>query len=170
MNDEKYCWQQILLHWLSAALILWVLVSGFWIAAVNVEQSTHDFISAINVSLGTLYIPIFLTRWMVRLNCFRPQNLRTNARLRLMASTVHEGLYWSTAAVLLSGVLMIRRNVEVFDWFTLPALLEDPLWLDIWFVLHRASCVLLALLLVMHVGAVIMHALQGRSVLRRMLL
>ncbi|MDZ3994225.1 cytochrome b [Pseudomonas sp. Teo4] len=170
MNDERYCWQQILLHWVSAALILWVLVSGFWIATLNVERSTHHFISTINVSLGTLYIPVFLVRWALRLNCVRPQGLHANARLRLMASTVHEGLYWVTAAVLLSGVLMIKRDVEVFGWFTLPVLVDDPLWLDIWFVLHRASCVLLALLLVMHVGAVIMHASQGRNVLRRMLL
>lgn len=169
MHVEKYRWQQALLHWASAALILWVLVSGFAVAHLEVAPRTFDLISFVNVALSTLYIPVFLLRWLLHLRWSKPQSLHHDRLMRFVAVLVHEGLYWVTGFVLLSGVLMMKRQIDVFGWFSIPPLLSDPGWQGTWFTLHIGACVLLAVLLVMHIGAVLMHELLGRRVLRRML-
>lgn len=169
MHERKYCWQRILLHWLSAVLILWVLLSDLCVALMDVERSTYERISVFNAAICVLYIPLFLLRCLLYRLCTQREVGPAGQPLKLMVCTVHEALYLSTAAVLLSGVLMIRREVDVLGWFIVPALLDDPLWLDIWFELHRVSRALLTVLLLVHVGAVVVQGYQGRNVLRRML-
>lgn len=169
MHDEKYAWPQILLHWVSAIVIVWLLISGFLIAYVDVGPAAHAVISFANVALGTLYIPVFMLRWLCSLLHAKPRSTHHNARFRALATAVHLGLYWSTAAVLLSGVLMMNRAIDLFGWASIAPVVADPAWQARWFTVHIASCVVLAVLLLMHVGAVLMHQMLGRQVLRRML-
>lgn len=169
MVQHTYCWQQILLHWVSAWVIGWTLVSGFYISVFDVEPSTARFVGFVNVGLTTLFIPVFLLRWLVRLLMARPVAVNDNTLARRAAHIVHQGMYWVTAMVLLSGVLMMDREIDVFGWFGIAPLLSDPSWLSAWLTLHVAANVVLALAVVMHVGAVVMHELAGRRVLRQML-
>jgi len=169
MQEYKYCWQQVLLHWVSALVICWALVTGFYVAFFDVEQETADLVGSFNVSLTTLFIPIFLMRWLVRLVNAPPSPVHEHPAGQLIAHVVHEGLYWVTAVVLLSGVLMMDRPIDVFAWFALAPLLSDPFWLEAWFTLHIAACAVLALGVLLHVGAVILHELSGRCIVRRML-
>ncbi|WHL29003.1 cytochrome b/b6 domain-containing protein [Pseudomonas juntendi] len=71
--------------------------------------------------------------------------------------------------MLLSGVLMMDRPIDVFGWFTLAPLLSEPFWHGLWFKVHICACLLLALGVSVHIGAVVLHELAGRRVLRRML-
>ncbi|MDH0730838.1 cytochrome b/b6 domain-containing protein [Pseudomonas sichuanensis] len=169
MQVEKYRWQQALLHWVSAVLILWLLISGFVIAHLDVASRTFDLVAFANVALSTLYIPVFLLRWVLSLRWSKPAHLHHERSMRFVAVLVHEGLYVVTGFVLLSGVLMMNREIDVFGWFSIAPLLGDPGWQALWFTLHIAACVVLAVLLVLHIGAVMMHELLGRRVLRRML-
>ncbi|QXH51212.1 cytochrome b/b6 domain-containing protein [Pseudomonas fakonensis] len=169
MHVEKYRWQQALLHWASAALILWVLISGFVVAHFEVAPRTFDLVSFANVALSTLYIPVFLLRWVLHLRWSKPVHLHHDRLMRCVAALVHEGLYAVTGFVLLSGVLMMTREIDVFGWFAIAPLLSDSGWQALWFTLHIIACVVLVMLLVMHIGAVMMHELLGRRVLRRML-
>lgn len=169
MQIHKYCWQQILLHWVSALVIGWALVSGFYVAGFDVEPATAHLVGFVNVGLTTLFIPIFLLRWLVRLVKARPGALNENPRARRAAQAVHEGMYWLTALVLLSGVLMMDRAIDVFGWFAISPLISDPSWLSAWLKLHVAANVVLTLVVALHVGAVILHECSGRQVLRRML-
>lgn len=169
MRIEKYRWQQMFLHWISAALILWLLCSGFAIAYLNVAPQTHAFIAFINVALSAVFIPLFLLRWLLHLYWAKPRSLHHDERLKRLAELAHTGLYWVTAIVLLSGVLMMNRDIDVFGWLSIAPLVTDIYWQDLWHVVHRVSCMVLAALVVMHVAAVVMHELCGRRVLRRML-
>lgn len=157
------------MHWISALVICWTLVTGFYVASFDVEAATAHFIGFVNVSLTTLFVPIFLTRWLVRLFKARPSAVHEEPFGRLMAHVVHEGLYWITAVVLLSGVLMMDRPIDVFGWFAFAPLLSDPFWLKTWLKLHIVASSLLAVSVLLHVGAVILHEFYGRRVLRRML-
>lgn len=96
-------------------------------------------------------------------------HLHHDRLMRCVAALVHEGLYAVTGFVLLSGVLMMTREIDVFGWFAIAPLLSDSGWQALWFTLHIIACVVLVMLLVMHIGAVMMHELLGRRVLRRML-
>lgn len=169
MNTESYSWPRVLLHWISAAVILWVLVSGFWVSHMEVERSTFDRVAFINVAVSTLYIPLFVLRWLFRHIHHCPPSLHADWRGRLLACAVHVALYWVTALVLVSGVLMMKHEIDVFGWLTIKPLLQQPFWHEVWFDLHLISCVCLAVLLCLHIGAVLLHELAGRRVLRRML-
>ena len=168
MNLDTYTPQQVILHWISAVIIVYALVSGFYVAYADVSEDVSARIGWINVSLTTLYIPIFLVRCLVRLTSPTPAAVHGNGLGHRVARLMHDTLYVLTALVLLSGVLMMSRSLNVFDWFELPAPLSDAVWQDRWFTVHVASCVLLALAVSLHVAAVCLHHLQGRPILRRM--
>ena len=55
---NRYSHAARILHWLSAVVILWATVSGIY-AAVTAENEVAMLISALNVSLTTLLIPVF---------------------------------------------------------------------------------------------------------------
>ncbi|MFV3282752.1 cytochrome b [Pseudomonas sp. NY15356] len=169
MQVQKYCWQRILLHWISALVIIWVLISGFYVAHMDVATTTFHAVAFFNVALTTLFIPVFLLRWLVRLVKPAPKSLHDDPRNRRIVHVVHEALYWTIATVLLSGVLMMDRDIDVFGWFAIAPVLSDPFWHGVWFNIHIASCLLLALGVAMHIAAVVLHELSGRRVLRRML-
>lgn len=167
-NVEKYCWEQVLLHWLSAAIILWVLISGFYVAYADVPDVVFARVAWVNVSLTTVYIPIFALRCLCRLLKPSPACFNQDRVDRLAARFAHEALYWTTGLVLLSGVLMMDRAINVFDWFQTPTLLSDTTWQGYWFMVHIASCFMLAALVLLHIAAVCLHQLRGRNILRRM--
>ncbi|MFZ5934960.1 hypothetical protein BGP84_05160 [Pseudomonas putida] len=169
MQRHTYCWQQILLHWVSALVIVWALVSGFYVTGFVVEPATAQWVGFVNVGLTTLFIPVFLLRWFMRYLKARPSALSENALVRRIAHVFHEGIYWLIALVLTSGVLMMDRAIDVFGWFAIAPLLTDPFWLSAWLTVHVAANVALALAVALHVAAVAMHEFAGRSVLRRML-
>lgn len=169
MQQHTYCWQQILLHWVSAVVIVWALVSGFYVSGFTVESATAQWVAFVNVGLTTLFIAVFLLRWLLRYLKPRPCALNENPVARRIAGIVHEGIYWLTALVLASGVLMMDREIDVFGWFAIAPWLTDPFWLSAWVTLHIASNVALGLAVALHVGAVAIHEFAGRRVLGRML-
>ena len=56
----KYSTQQIILHWLSAIIIIWATLSGFYVAFCHPDQPVKEWIGFFNVSLTTLFIPFFI--------------------------------------------------------------------------------------------------------------
>ncbi|MDZ5603980.1 cytochrome b/b6 domain-containing protein [Pseudomonas sp. RP23018S] len=165
---DRYGWEQVLLHWASALVIIWVLISGFYVAYAEVEAPTRAWVGWVNVSLSTVYIPVFVLRCLVRVLKPAPASIDRRALGHLAACIAHQALYWLTALVLLSGVLMMERAIDVFGWWQIPAPLADVTWQGRWFTLHIASCVGLAVVVLVHVAAVCVHQLSGQRILRRM--
>ena len=54
------------LHWVSAAVILWALATGFSVSLLNLPLALKSGISFINVSLTFIFIPVFILRCIVR--------------------------------------------------------------------------------------------------------
>ncbi|MGY2260297.1 cytochrome b [Pseudomonas sp. SDO55104_S430] len=168
MSSSVYSPRQVVLHWLSAMVIIWTLLSGFYVAVVEVEPETKDWVAFLNVSLTSLYIPIFI----LRLYCSFLHDLSLPLRKRSLpeytALCVHKAMYLVLAVVLLTGVLMMDRPINVFDILFFEAPLSDPS-VTAWFMrVHIQSCVVLLILVAVHVGAVIKHELCGRRVLKNM--
>jgi cytochrome b561 len=63
---------------------------------------------------------------------------------------------------------MMDRPIDVFGVVEIVQPLSDPALIAQFFTLHVWSCLFLSLLVVLHVGAVIVHELCGHRVLRRM--
>ena len=157
------------LHWLSAVVILWALASGLAMAADLLGPTPKAAVSDFNVAITTVFLPIFLLRMAWTLAGKRPGPLSEQRGQQLAARVGHCALYAMTSVVLLSGVLMMDRPIDLFGLVNLPQPLTNAQWCE-WFAdLHRNSSKYLTGLLVLHLAAVAWHELRGRRVLQRML-
>lgn len=150
------------LHWLSALIILWATFSGFGVGLLAPEAPVRVWVENLNPQLTSLFIPFFLARLWLYL---RDRDADVHNRV---AGWVHGLLYLMIFSVLLSGVLMMTHPVTMLSLVTFPQLIHSTPVLERIHEAHHVLCALLALLVAMHLGAVAMHALRGRSVLYRM--
>lgn len=167
MNTPAYSTCQKLLHWVSAVIILWSLLSGFVVAMFTVPASVKAWVGFFNVSLTTLYIPVFV----LRVYCSFGHGLDFSIKRSLqeyMALLVHKAMYLVLAVVLATGVLMMDRPINVFNLFAITPFESDPATIAWYTQVHVLSCVVLLLMLVAHIGAVVLHEKRGKRVMARM--
>lgn len=158
------------LHWCFALIIIWATVSGFANALFQLPPSMANAITFINVSLTTLLIPFFFVRVYLALAHPAPEeHADIGTGSQLLAKLGHLALYCCTALVLLTGVLMMDRPIDFFGVLSIPQPFEEPLLQAFFNSVHRACCIVLALLVLGHIGAVVLHQLRGHKVLQRML-
>lgn len=169
VTTEPYSRARKVLHWLFAAVILWTLFTGFYAALAPVRPEFKDWVGWVNVSLTTLLIPLFAWRCVLAWRQPKARDAAANTFMTRLAGWVHVTLYLTMGVVLVTGVLMMRRPIAVFDWFTLPRPIGSPLITGFFHTVHIASCVVLAALVALHIAAVIKHCLRGTPVLGRML-
>jgi cytochrome b561 len=165
MNHSKYSKAQIVLHWLSAFIILWSLCAGSYVALFNVSPGIKSIMTALNISMTTLFIPFFLVRVVLRVNHLRKY---TAGPGELLATFVHNLIYLITGMVLLTGVLMMDRPITVFGVLSMPALITAPHLLRGFHAAHQQSTGMLGGLVLLHLLAVVKHELSGNRILRRM--
>ncbi|MDD0972837.1 cytochrome b [Pseudomonas fontis] len=163
-----YSTPQKLLHWLSAVIIIWTLVSGFSLALVNWSPPVKLILADFNVALNTLFTPFFFLRIYYRWKHGVPASHQHDGLGAIAAAVVHGLLYWVTVAVLVTGLLMMDRDINLFGLLHISPVVTSLYWQGLLHTVHIGLCVTLLLLVVTHVGAVFMHALNGRSVMGRM--
>jgi len=167
MNTSAYSTSQKLLYWVSAVIIVWALLSGFFVAVFSVPASVKAWVAFFNVSLTTLYIPVFV----LRVYCSFAHGLDFSIKRtpqEYMALLVHKAMYLVLALVLATGVLMMDRPINVFNLVSFGPFESDPARIALYTRTHVLSCVALLLMLVLHIGAVVMHERRGKRVLARM--
>ncbi|MCP1466841.1 cytochrome b561 [Pseudomonas sp. S3E17] len=168
MNASAYSTSQKLLHWVSAVIIVWALLSGFFVAVFSVPASVKAWVAFFNVSLTTVYIPVFV----LRVYCSFAHGLDFSVKRTLqeyLALLVHKAMYLVLAVVLATGVLMMDRPINIFNLLSIAPLDHDPARIALYTRVHVLSCVGLLLMLVLHIGAVVMHERRGKRVMARML-
>ena len=167
MNTSIYSTSQKLLHWVSAIIILWALLSGFCVAMFTVPASVKAWVGFFNVSLTTLYIPVFVLRVFISFSHGLDFSIKRTVQ-EYMALLVHKAMYLVLAAVLATGVLMMDRPINIFNLVSIAPFDSDPVRIALYTRVHVLSCVGLLLMLVMHIGAVVMHERRGKRVMARM--
>lgn len=166
---ERYPFSRRVLHWLSAAVILWATLSGFTLALVELPPALEDGIGAFNVVATLLFIPFFLLRLGLAVSQKKPASAELTVRQQRLAAAGHQALYITVLLVLLSGVCMMERPLPLFGLMQLPPLLTPSPVTHFFSLLHHYACALLALLVAGHVAAVVMHQRRGVRVMHRML-
>ena len=157
------------LHWISAMIILWATLSGLYIAFFGLETQLLTAILNFNVSITTVFIPLFIWRIYHRVKCTAPQADPKMSALEIkLAHYGHTALYVLVSVVLVSGVLMMGHDVTIFHLFILPQTINDPSSLHFFEAVHLYACRLLAVLVFVHIAALIKHEFMGRRVLKRM--
>ncbi len=165
---ESYSQTAKLLHWLTAAIVVWATVSGL-VAGNFAGEPLRSWVSSLNVSLTTLLVPVFAFRLWYRATAPKPAPANLSPRAQRSARIGHAALYVMTAIVLASGVLTMKHDIQVFGWFTIPQPLDHVSLNELFGGVHRVSSIALGLLVLGHVAAVVVHHVSGTPVLQRML-
>lgn len=166
-NSQPYSRARILLHWLSAGVILWASVSGFIVVQLAQQNPLRQVIDILNPQIATLFIPFFL--WRLALYLRAAPWAKPTASLQARAATlVHMALYASITLVLASGLFMMPAPWHLLGLVPMPQLTHGEAALAAVHGWHHAACVGLAGLISVHLLAVALHQLNGTRVLRRM--
>jgi len=165
MRLIAYSTPRVLLHWIFALVIIWATVSGFGNAMLDLPDALSDGINFINVSLTAVLIPLFALRIYFALA--HPVAHAPDEGNQVLVNG-HLGLYVMTALVLGTGVLMMERPINMFALMLIPQPLTEALLTSFFNTVHKACCVVLALLVAGHVAAVAVHHRCGHPLLQRM--
>ncbi len=158
------------LHWFSALVILWATISGFLAITQLVSESTKQLIAGFNISLTLIFIPLFFWRIHYRLKNPAPVLPSSmNANQKKAAKAAHIGLYSMVSVVLISGVLMMENSFSFFGWIDIPCLISHEPTNHCFAWIHSWSTRLLAVLILLHLFALIKHHRNGIRLLWRMI-
>ncbi|MDN7133678.1 cytochrome b [Halomonas sp. MC140] len=117
----------ILLHWLSALVIIGLFALGWWMTGLGYYDPWYNQGPWVHRSIGVLLLFATLGRLVWRL-C-QPTPRLEGSRLEIIAAHLgHIGLYAVMLLVMISGYLISTANgrgVSVFGWFEVPALLQN---------------------------------------------
>jgi cytochrome b561 len=169
-SAERYGSVAIVLHWLSAALIIALLAAGF-VSANTADPATKAAILRLHAPTGVLVLALTLLRlvWWLAFDR-RPAPLADLPPLQDKAAGAVHGMLYVTVLVLAgSGVaLMALSGARPILMGEVKAALPD-FWTYPPRYVHAAMAWLLALLLATHVAAALHHQLVRRDhIMRRM--
>ncbi len=162
------------IHWITALLVLMIIPGGILMTHME-EGPLQDRIFDLHRSFGVVVFGLAVIRVAARKAFGTPAPLESLTPLERRASvSVHHSLLALIFIMPLIGWLMTsayRVDVSVFGFFTLPHLMpkSEPIY-DALAALHGWLGYLMALLILSHIGAAIMHTFIKRDgVLQRML-
>ena len=167
-RPDKYNALARTLHWLSAGVIVWATITGFYASTLPAEAALRASLAAFNVALTTLFIPVFMLRVINRIVTIDPQPLHKEPRLNRISLLAQLALYGVVAAVLLTGVLAVDHRASIFGLFDLDPIPLSEAQRRLANLVHRYGCMLLAAALVAHIAAVIVFMRKGKPMFARM--
>jgi len=156
------------LHWLSALVIFGLFALGLYMTDLNLYHPWYHKAPHLHRSVGVLLLLASVLRLAWRAWSPPPGALPSHQPWeRLLATLVHGVLYLLLFAVIVSGYLITTadgRGVEVFDWFTVPALFSGvENQEDIAGTVHLVLASLLVALAIGHAGAAFKHHFLDRD-------
>lgn len=157
-------------HWIFALGIIYASLAGYTLTRLPAGPE-RACLSQLNMSITTVLIALFPLRVGWTFIRAKPRALPgIPGAQHAVARLVHALLYITIFAALASGFLMVPNGYSFFGLATIPTPFAQGPLTDTLFVVHRASCALLAALVGLHVLAVVKHQFIARNgVLRRML-
>jgi cytochrome b561 len=175
-SADRWGWPAKILHWLAAALILILLVHGWWMTHMTARPdrlANYTWHAAVGYDLLALSVLRLLWRW---LNPVPAQPADAKPWEKLAAHAGHFGLYVLMFVVsftgwALAGTFRVPMNMDLLG-MSVPAivtgearpvreLIEDS---------HKILAYVLAAFVLVHfVGALRHHFLKRNDVLMRML-
>ncbi len=171
----KYGGISILLHWVSAAVIVGLFALGVYMVELTYYDPLYNRLPFLHKSIGLLHAGLFLfwVGWRLA-NPWPAPVAGTGMVEARVARAVKHLFYWLIAVVIVSGYLIptaAGAPVSVFGWFDVPALVSDlPRQEDFAGAVHRfASYALLALASLHATAALKHHCVDRDGSLRRMM-
>jgi cytochrome b561 len=166
----RYSWPAILLHWLQAVLVLWLLWLG-WSMVELPKGAERSAAYALHKSLGLVVLALVLARLAVRRLRPPPAPLAVGIEA-VLAQAAHLLLYVLLLSLPLAGYLASAFTPYAMRFFgiELPRLgAPDELLNALFKGVHRGAGWAMAALVALHIAAAIRHALRRDGTLARML-
>ena len=161
-----------IVHWLMAVAIVGLYVLGLWMVDLNYYSPYYRSAPDLHRSVGMLLLGLLVVRFVWRLFNDKPSDSELSAFERFSAAIVHWGFYPLLLALMVSGYLMSTadgRPIEVFDWFSVPALIHDKAMEKTAGEIHELLADITMVLVIVHTLAALKHHFWDRSrVLARM--
>lgn len=115
-----------LLHWLSALTVIGLFAVGFWMVDLDYYSQWYQTAPHWHKSIGILLLLATIFRIVWRITNQTPQpEISHSTTVKKLSSGAHYLLYIMLLTVMCSGYLISTadgRAIEVFDWFSIPAL------------------------------------------------
>ncbi|BAL23947.1 cytochrome b [Azoarcus sp. KH32C] len=163
---KHYPTPSVLLHWLTALLILAALPLGLYLSDLPLSPNKLKLISY-HKWIGITVLFLFLPRLVLRLTRPVPPPLDVPAWQRFAAAATHGLLYVLIIAVPLTGWLMSSAKgfpVVYLGILPLPDLLaKDPALGDLFKTIHEMLNNGLLVLIGLHVAAALKHQFIDRD-------
>lgn len=175
---HRYSTVAMLLHWLMAAAILTLLISGLWMTDAIKEPATQATAFSVyqwHKSLGLTVLVLSFVRLLWRLVNPPPALPQDMGRLtRFAAHGTHAAFYILMIGMPLLGWAMVSASIfglptivfGLFEWPHIPMLagLEDKAPVEgVLKAAHRTGGYLMIALLILHVAAALKHHFFDRD-------
>jgi cytochrome b561 len=174
-SNEGYGVVAILLHWVTALVIIGLFALGLWMVDLTYYDEWYKRAPDLHKGVGVLLFLVMLLRLVWRNLNDKPEPAAgVTALENRLAGAVHHLLYALIFAVMISGYLISTadgRSIDVFGLFIVPALISGlPDQADIAGKVHLVLAVSLLSLAALHALAALKHHFFNRDLtLKRML-
>ena len=158
-SDSVYGWISILLHWLTAIVIIvrWVIGK----AMMSAEPGDVDLRRQLHVSIAACAWLVIMIRIVWRFRSGHPHVKGQSLFIHRLAKSAHYVMLITVALMLVSGPVMIwsgGNSIGIFGLLTIPGPIgESESIQDIARFVHSNSAFLLMLLVLLHVGGALKH-------------
>jgi len=125
-SHSSYGWIAIVLHWLSAVVVLSMFAIGLWMVDLDYYSEWYKTAPYYHKSVGILLATLTVFRVLWKRKQVAPQAMGKSWERR-GAKAAHFALYTLLLCMFISGYLISTaddRGIEVFNWFTLPSMGE----------------------------------------------
>lgn len=161
------------LHWLIALLLLGQLAFGWWLGDIPRNTPARGYYVNLHKSAGLLLGLLILVRlgWRLRHGAPALPDFVPRWQQKLAAAS-HHLLYLLMLLVPVAGYLasnFSKHGVKFFNVFVLPPWGSDDK--QVYALLnqtHKVAALLLLIMVVVHVGAALMHGLRRDGIVSRM--
>lgn len=158
----RYDVLSIVLHWSIAIFIVGLFTSGLWMVTLGYYDDWYYRAPWWHMGFGVITAVLVIARLIWTL-CRTPiKRIRTIPVWQyLAAKCVHELMNMATIVIVISGYLMVTikgDGLNVFDWFTIPALFTaESTWSDTAGLIHLWTAYVLIGLASCHALAALKH-------------
>lgn len=175
---QSYGWLSIVLHWVAAASVIYLLYLGFSMDAAGEanNRALKHSLEELHISFGMTVILFLAARVIASYAQPRPEASEQKPPMKLLAVATHQLLLLLILVQIVTGPLMEwtgAHPIQVWNWFAIPSPFTERNrdLHEVLETLHAATRWPFVVLISLHVLGALKHAMIDRDgVLRRMLI
>jgi cytochrome b561 len=126
-EHNVYGWLSVILHWISAAGVIWLYFLGENIEHAKEDRLPREQVRALidfHASIGAIFFVFLLARILNHYAQKQPAKPAQNRYLNLLATAVMQLFLLMIAIQIVTGPLVIWTRpeaIEVFNWISIPS-------------------------------------------------